>query len=133
LVVYKKFLNEKGIPSLHGMSLAPYFTKEFWQKKYPIWQDMDAWHSLGFPDVKAGYQPAKKAVQIVQPSSVATPASSAAASGQAVTAATTQEESSVLGKLIFGLLLGLMSYWAVIKREWLLGMVRKLVKNNLTN
>jgi hypothetical protein len=133
LIVYKNFLNEKGIPSLHGMSLAPYFTKEFWQRKYPIWQDMDAWHSLGFPDVKAGYEPAKKAVQIVQPSSVDTPASSAAAPGQTSVAATPQEESSVLGKLIFGLLLGFGSYWAVIKREWLLGMVRKLVKNNLAN
>jgi FtsP/CotA-like multicopper oxidase with cupredoxin domain len=133
LVVYKSFLNEKGIPSLHGMSLAPYFTKEFWQRKYPIWQDMDAWHSLGFPDVKAGYTPAKKAVQIVQPSSVDTPASATATPGQAGVAAAPQEESSVLGKLIFGLLLGLGSYWAVIKREWLLGMVRKLVKNNLAN
>jgi hypothetical protein len=93
---------------------------------------MDAWHSLGFPDVKAGYQPAKKAVQIVQPSSVDTPASSTAASTQSGVAAP-QEESSVLGKLIFGLLLGFGSYWALIKREWLLGMVRKLVKNNLTN
>ena len=131
LVVYKSFLNEKGIPSLHGMSLAPYFTKEFWQKKYPIWQDMDAWHSLGFPDVKAGYQPAKKAVQIVQPSSVATPANAPGAAAQVPGAA--QEESSAFGKLFFGLLLGLFSYWAVVKREWLFGMVRKLVKNNLAN
>lgn len=117
LVVYKKFLNDKGIPSLHGMSLAPYFTKEFWQKKYPVWQDLDAWHSLGFPDVKAGYQPAKKAVQIVQPSSVPTSASPAAvpsSSAQTAATAAAQEESSVFGKLIFGLLLGLLSYWAVM-------------------
>ncbi|MDD2761944.1 MAG: multicopper oxidase domain-containing protein, partial [Methylomonas sp.] len=51
LVVYKGFLNDKGIPEVHGMSLAPYFTKEFWQGKYPAWQDYDAWKSLGLPEI----------------------------------------------------------------------------------
>jgi len=59
LVVYKGFVDEKGIPASHGMSLAPYFSKSFWQKNYPIWQDYDAWHSLGLPDLKGDFKTAK--------------------------------------------------------------------------
>ena len=67
LVVYDGFLDEKGIPKSHGMSLAPYFTKGIWKRNYPIWQDYDEWRSLGLPDLKAEYQPSKVAVQTVQP------------------------------------------------------------------
>lgn len=128
LAVYKPFLGENGIPKLHAMDISPYFTKELWQKKYPLWQDYDKFHSLGFPDVKAGYQPAKKAVQIVQPSSVDSPAQ-AGASAQ-TSAAPGEQASSPFGKLIFGLLLGLLSYWTFVKREWLLGMAQQLLKRN---
>ncbi|MDO9105357.1 MAG: multicopper oxidase domain-containing protein [Methylovulum sp.] len=103
LVVYKDFLDAKGIPTAHGMSLAPYFTKSFWQKNYPIWQDYDAWQSLGLPDLKAGYQPSKVAVQNIPVKKGAT------------TGAT--QQSSPLGKLFYGLLLGLLSYVAVTKRR----------------
>ena len=62
LVVYKNFITENGIPSVHGMSLASYFSKGFWQKKYPLWQDYDEWKSLGLPDPRSIYQTAKVAV-----------------------------------------------------------------------
>ena len=104
LVVYKGFIDDKGIPGAHGMSLAPYFTKSFWQKNYPIWQDYDAWRSLGLPDLKADYQPAKVAVQNIPVKNNR--------DGTAV-----QQESSVFDKLLFGLVLGLLSYLAVVKRS----------------
>ena len=63
LVVYKGFVDDRGIPSAHGMSLAPYFAKSLWQGKYPIWQDYDAFRSLGLPDLQAEVTPSKVAVQ----------------------------------------------------------------------
>jgi hypothetical protein len=118
LVVYKDFLDERGIPKAHGMSLAPYFTKEFWQRNYPIWQDYDAWRSLGLPDLKAEFKPGKVAVQTV----VAKPGADAAA------AASAPEQPSAFGNLLQGLLLGLLSYTAVIKRQELMGLAQGLIK-----
>ncbi|HEY8157216.1 MAG TPA: multicopper oxidase domain-containing protein [Methylobacter sp.] len=115
LVVYDGFLDEKGIPKAHGMSLAPYFTKGFWKRNYPIWQDFDEWRSLGLPDLKAAYQPSKVAVQNVQPQWAPT------------TPAATEEESSAFEKLMFGLILGLLSYALVINRQMIIDRVRKLL------
>ena len=53
-MVYKDYLDEKGIPKAHGMSLAPYFSKTLWEGKYPPWQDYDTWRSLGLPELQAG-------------------------------------------------------------------------------
>ncbi|MCF8006889.1 MAG: multicopper oxidase domain-containing protein [Methylovulum sp.] len=105
LVVYKDFLDEKGIPKAHGMSLAQYFTKGFWQRNYPVWQDYDAWRSLGLPDLHADVTPAKVAVEPV----VVAP--------NAVSAATRNSTGFNMGNLFNGLLLGLLSYSAIIKRK----------------
>ncbi len=115
LVVYKGYVDERGVPKAHGMSLAPYFSKALWQGKYPIWYDYDAWHSLGLPDLEAGYTPAKVAVQptVKEPSGAA----NAPETGQ----------YSPFGKLMTGLLLGLFSYWAVVKRQMIIDFVKALV------
>jgi len=115
LVVYDGFLDEKGIPKAHGMSLAPYFSKGMWKRDYPIWQDYDEWRSLGLPDLKAAYQPSKVAVQTVQPQW--TPTTPAAA----------EQESSAFGNLVFGLILGLLSYVVVINRQTITSHIRKLL------
>ena len=115
LVVYKGFIDDKGIPGAHGMSLAPYFTKSFWQKNYPIWQDYDAWRSLGLPDLKADYQPAKVAVQNIP------------VKNNSDGTAAPQQENSVFDKLLFGLMLGLLSYGAVVKRSQIQGYVANLM------
>jgi FtsP/CotA-like multicopper oxidase with cupredoxin domain len=115
LVVYKEFLDDKGIPMLHGMSLAPYFTKDYWKGTYPIWQDYDAWRSLGLPDLKAEFQPSKTAVQPVAKVMLgSTPAVA---------------ESSVLGNLFIGLFMGLLGYTLILKRQVLIDHARKLIKN----
>jgi len=115
LVVYKGFLDEKGIPTAHGMSLAPYFTKEFWQRNYPIWQDYDAWSSLGLPDLKAGYEPAKVAVQNVVPQRKAADLLK-------------QEESSAIAKLFYGIMLGLFGYVLIVNRQMIIDRARALIK-----
>ena len=112
LVVYKGFIDEKGIPISHGMSLAPYFTKGFWQGKYPIWQDYDAWRSLGLPDIKAAYEPAKVAVQKTK---VALSAEAAA-----------NQQDSISGKFLYGLFLGLFGYIVIIKRKFIIALARQL-------
>lgn len=114
LVVYDGFLDEKGIPKSHGMSLAPYFTKGLWKRNYPIWQDYDEWRSLGLPDLKAAYQPSKVAVQNVQPQ-------------WAPTTPAAEEESSAFGNLMFGLILGLFSYVLIINRQTIIDRARKLL------
>ena len=110
LVVYKGFLDEKGIPTAHGMSLAPYFAKNMWKGKYPIWQDYDAWSSLGLPDLTAEIKPAKVAVQNKP----------APSSADAVAA----EQGSGFGKMVLGVLLGLLAYAAVTKRKAVLVFVK---------
>jgi hypothetical protein len=115
LVVYKDFLDDKGIPKAQGMSLAPYFTKGVWKRNYPVWQDYDAWHSLGLPDLKAQYQPSKVAIQNVQQQ-------------WSPTAPNTTQESSVFGNLLFGLIMGLLSYVLIINRQMIIDRVLKLLK-----
>jgi hypothetical protein len=113
LVVYKDFIDEKGIPKAHGMSLAPYFSKSMWQGKYPIWQDYDTWRSLGLPDLGSDVKPSKVAVQIAV----------AKASDSVLV---DQQGSSVFEKLIYGLLLGLLGYSSIVKRRQIIDFAIKL-------
>lgn len=118
LVVYKDFLDEKGIPQTHGMSLTPYFSKDFWKKNYPIWQDYDAWRSLGLPEVKGAEG---QATATSAPATV--PAQQAA-----VGSAPAVEETSAIGRLFYGILLGLFSYVLIVKRQFIFDHLRKLTK-----
>jgi len=40
-VVFESFLGPNGMPKLQGIDVSPFFTKEFYQKKYPIWNLSD--------------------------------------------------------------------------------------------
>ncbi|MCX7084207.1 MAG: multicopper oxidase domain-containing protein [Methylococcales bacterium] len=117
LVVYKGFVDDKGIPSAHGMSLAPYFSKSLWKGQYPIWQDYDAWRSLGLPDLKADITPAKVAVQ--------TPV--AKASEIEMAARLQENDTSAFTKLIYGLFLGLFAYTIILKRQVIIEGVKKFI------
>ncbi|WP_262965562.1 multicopper oxidase domain-containing protein [Methylobacter psychrophilus] len=116
LVVYKGFVDERGIPTAHGMSLEPYFSKSLWKGKYPIWQDYDAFRSLGLPDTDAEVTPSKVAVQ-----TVAIKASDLAIAAQ-------QQGSSAFGKLFYGLVMGLLGYTVVVKRRPLTNFARNLIE-----
>lgn len=119
LVVYKGFYDDKGIPLAHGMSLAPYFSKNFWKGKYPIWQDYDAFQSLGLPDLNAGYQPAKQAIQ-------------KAPTSPATRSAATSEQGSEIGTFFYGLLLGLVGYGVILKRKSIFAIGQNLLKKSDT-
>jgi manganese oxidase len=114
LVVYKGFYDDKGIPASHGMSLAPYFAKSFWKNKYPIWQDYDAFRSLGLPDLNAAYEPAKVAIQKA-------PVQPGANNAQPVA-----QQDSPETKLLFGFMLGLVSYLVIIKRATIFAISKQL-------
>lgn len=119
LVVYKKYQNPNGIPSLHGMDLTPYFTKEFWQGKYPIWQDYDKFQSLGVPESEKSKQVAAK---------LASTSKDLLAVGKALET-TPEDGSSGFSKLITGILLGLFSYLAILKREIIFGFLKSFKKS----
>lgn len=124
LVVYDGFIDDKGIPASHGMSLAPYFTKEFWKGSYPIWQDYDAWQSLGLPDLNAPVTPSKTAVQTVAPKL----ADQLAAEAKQQAAGVTQvEEESFLENLLEGLFWGVAGYFAFVKREILIASAKAVL------
>ncbi|PPD34513.1 MAG: copper oxidase [Methylomonas sp.] len=118
LLVYKNYLNEKGIPEVHGMSLAPYFTKEFWEGKYPAWQDYDAWKSLGLPEIRA----TKEKGFVLNPASAKPADGSGAAKDNAASAT---EKPSFIGQLLTGLVLGLFGYVVYLKRKNILALVGK--------
>lgn len=123
LVVYDGFIDDKGIPASHGMSLAPYFTKEFWKGKYPIWQDYDAWQSLGLPDLNAPVTPSKTAVQTVAPKLAD---QLAAEAKQQAASATQVEKESFLENLFEGLFWGVAGYFAFVKREVLIASAKTI-------
>ncbi|CAD6872758.1 multicopper oxidase domain-containing protein [Methylomonas fluvii] len=115
LVVYKGFSDEKGIPKVHGMSLAPYFTREFWQGKYPAWQDYDAWKSLGLPEITN-----KKQVAFVPPPPPPLNTGDAAAKAEAA-----GNQQSFIGQLLYGLILGGLSYVGFANRQRIMAMFKK--------
>jgi len=103
LIVYKSFLDENGTPKTHGMDLKPYFTKKYWERKIPVWQDWaDDWGSLGEPAAPA-----------VAPGKTATPAE--------------VSSSSPWGRLFTGFLLGLFGYFLYLNRERLKALSAQLV------
>jgi len=112
LVVYKGYADERGIPKVHGMSLAPYFTKEFWQGKYPMWQDYDAWKSLGLPEIRA----TKEKAFVPPPPQ---PAKSVA------TQASTGSQPSGFSQLFYGLIFGYLAYWLFTHRQQILAKFKK--------
>lgn len=118
LVVYKDFLDEKGIPKMQGWTLAPYFTKEFWQGKYPLWQDYDKWRSLGLPDARGYKAPLPSPPQMMLEGPSDTRSSTSAASS----------EKSFIGDLLSGLILGILTYTAIVRREDIFALYHKLVK-----
>jgi FtsP/CotA-like multicopper oxidase with cupredoxin domain len=115
LVVYKGYVDEKGIPKSHGMSLEPYFSKNMWKGKYPIWQDYDAWHSLGLPDLNATFEPAKVAIQKA-------PVQPGASTMQPV-----NQQDIYATKLFYGFLLGLLSYLIILRRAKIMAISQNIL------
>ncbi len=92
-VVYKSFLDANDVPRVQGIDLAQYFTKEFYQRQRPVWQNIDEWDSLGEPQDQ---QVERETVSRKVP--------------QQVTAPQTPTSKAPFRNLLIGLLLGLLAY-----------------------
>ena len=111
LIVYKSFLDERGIPKTHGMDLKPYFTKQFWERKIPVWQDWaDDWGSLALP---AGSEMTTANSTVVTPAAVRAPAPSSG--------------GGALGNLFFGIMLGAIGYLLYLYRERVIAITEQLL------
>ncbi len=65
MITYKSYLDEIGMPAVaHGVDLSIYFTKEYYQRKLPIWQHLDEAGTLGAPGVRSGFNPETKTTLI---------------------------------------------------------------------
>jgi hypothetical protein len=106
-LVYKSFLNEQGMPKVQGIDITAYLTKEFHARKFPVWQDIDSWNSLGEPEMvdKDG-----KVVAPPKPAAVATPVT-------ASQGAVLKNGENSFRNFIIGLVLGVLAYLLVVNRE----------------
>ena len=118
LIAYKSFLDDKGTPKVHGMDLTPYFTKKYWERKIPVWQNWaDDWGSLGQPAEGAlptGTVTAAVAPPPILSSTIATATSTNSSSGNS------------WGNLFTGLLLGILGYVLYLKRERVIDIAGRL-------
>jgi FtsP/CotA-like multicopper oxidase with cupredoxin domain len=121
LVAYKDYVEENGTPKSHGMDLKPYFTKEFWERKIPVWQDyLDDWGSLGAPAGTMASNPADGNIAALPP--------------QAQPVGYVQPGGDQTGGsgLLSGLLLGIAAYFVYMNREKVIALIGQLpfLKNN---
>ncbi|MCK5888421.1 MAG: multicopper oxidase domain-containing protein [Methylococcales bacterium] len=110
-LAYKKYLNEVGLPMGIGEDVTPLFTKKFQERKYPVWQNIDAWNSLGEIDAK-GY----KAPKASKPMAVED-----GPKPMGVGADDAPDDS--VENFIWGLALGIILYLLFLNREKIIAMV----------
>ncbi len=116
VIVYKEYLDEKGTPKTHGMDLTPYFTKQFWERKVPIWQNFAGdWGALGLPATAAAS------------SQTVAPAPSQAQANQSAQAASSPNGSASFGNLLTGILLGVLGYFFYLKRNFFIPLAHDAV------
>ncbi len=111
-LVYKKYLNEVGLPMGIGEDISPLFTKKFHDRKLPVWQNIDAWNSLGEIDGKDYKAPPAGKEAVVEDGPK--PASFYANQD-------TSDDS--VSNFLVGLLLGIVAYILFLNREKIMAMV----------
>ncbi len=112
-IVYKKYLNEVGLPMGIGESVEQLFSKKFQERKLPVWQDIDAWNSLGEIDAKA-----YKAPKAAKPLAVEEGPKSMAFYDNVVV-----DEDNSVSHFIWGLILGVALYLLFLNREKIMIMI----------
>jgi len=119
LVAYRDYLDDKGTPKTHGMDLSPYFSKKFWQRKIPVWQNLaDEWGSLGVP-AGSGYAAASRAA--------------AGAGSAAPVKAGDGGTGGTLEGLLAGVLLGILAYVGFLNRAFLQAQLGRLINRQHGN
>lgn len=115
-LVYKSFLNEVGLPKTIGESVMPLFTKAFHERKYPVWQDIDSWNSLGDPEMvdKSG-----KVVPVFKP-----PVEDAKKDPNADM--TRVSNDNAFSNFMIGLFLGVLAYFLVMNKNQIMAYAMSL-------
>lgn len=112
-IVYKKYLNEMGMPKAIGESIEPLFTKAFFQRKVPVWQNIDPWNSLGEIDATGYKAPPASQVIIEQ-------------GPKAFSELDPIEESNAFSHFLIGLISGIFIYLLIMNREKILAKIHQL-------
>lgn len=50
IIVYEKYLSEKGLPIVNGTNITKFFTKEYYDRSYPVWGTLEDAHKYGIVD-----------------------------------------------------------------------------------
>ena len=106
-IVYKKYLNEMGLPKTVGEGVGDMFTEAFYQRKVPVWQNTDPWNSLGEVDA-TGYKapPASEVIIETGP--------------KAFSELVDIETENALTNFLIGLMGGIFIYILILNRKKLL-------------
>lgn len=120
-IVYKSYLTDEGLPKVQGIDLSNYLTKEFHARRFPVWQDIDKWNSLGEVEPE-GYQAKPAFIPVV------TEMRKAPGKQSKNTIVIEKKDNSVRNFFV-GLILGILAYLLVINREKLLSMFRSMTSS----
>ncbi len=115
-IVYKKYLNEVGLPKGIGESVENLFTKAFHLRKLPVWQDIDSWNSLGEVDATGYVAPPPGVPVVVEAPPTMLSDDNTASSGAA-------GGGIAFRNFILGLILGIAAYLLVVNREKIMAMI----------
>ncbi len=117
-LVYKKYLNEVGMPKAIGEKIDPLFTKAFHDRKVPVWQDVEGWNygEIDATDYKAPPPAAQVAVETgPKPLAVLEKEALQNSSG-----------NSAFSNFIIGLILGILAYILFLNREKIMAMISQM-------
>jgi FtsP/CotA-like multicopper oxidase with cupredoxin domain len=111
-LAYKKYLNEVGLPMGIGESVEPLFTRVLQDRKYPVWQDIDGWNSLGEIDGKAYKAPPPSQAVAVEEGP------------KPLGAESEQPTDDSISNFLIGLILGIIAYLLFLNREKIIAMTK---------
>ncbi|MCK5872436.1 MAG: multicopper oxidase domain-containing protein [Methylococcales bacterium] len=112
-IVYKKYLNEMGLPKTVGEGVGDAFTKAFYQRKVPVWQKTDPWNSLGEVDA-TGYKAPPPSTVIIEKGP------------KAFSELTDMDEENGFVNLLLGIFGGIFIYVVVLNRKKILNQLSSM-------
>ncbi|MCK4494207.1 MAG: multicopper oxidase domain-containing protein [Methylococcales bacterium] len=112
-IVYKKYLNEMGLPKTVGEGVGDVFTKAFYQRKVPVWQNTDPWNSLGEVDA-TDYQAPPPSTVIIEKGP------------KAFSELIDTNEENAFVNLLLGIIGGLFIYVIVLNRKKILNQLSSM-------
>ena len=112
-IVYKKYLNEMGLPKTVGEGVGDAFTKAFYQRKVPVWQKTDPWNSLGEVDA-TGYKAPPPSTVVIE------------TGPKAFSELVDASEENAFVNLLLGIMGGLFIYVVILNRKKILNQISSM-------